>query len=326
MEAMLDIYLGILLLALLLALSGFFSGAELAFLSMSSVRMHALLEKKVPGAESLARLREKRRRVIISLLIYNNIVNITASALTTYVSISFFGESGVGIAVGAMTLLILTFGEITPKSIATTYGEKIALASAPAIEVLYYLSMPLVKAFDLINRLIPGVYARPTGVERFGEDEVRSAVRLGAAHKGISEKERELIENVLEFNDRTVGEAMTPKSSVVSLPAEMPAAEAHKKALASNYSRFPVIDKSGNVVGTLSVKIIGRALYEHPDWPLEKIAWKPVRLREDEKASNAFSLLQSLGRNIAVVEDSKGRFVGVVTLEDLLEELVGELK
>lgn len=314
------------LLAVLLALSGFFSAAELAFLSISSVRLHALLEKKVPGAESLSRLREKRRRVIISLLIYNNIVNVSASALATSMAIGLYGEQGIGIAVGAMTLLILTFGDIIPKSIATTYGERIMLAVSPLIEVLYAISRPLVLVFDLINRIIPGVYSRATVVERFTEEEVRSAVKLGAAHKSISEKEKELIENVLEFNDRTVGEAMTPKSSVASLRADMLVATAHKKALDSAYSRFPVVDNEGKVVGTLSVKILGKAFYEHPDWTVGQVAWKPVIFRQTDKASNAFAHMQSVGRNIAIVQDDKARFVGVVTLEDLLEELVGELK
>jgi putative hemolysin len=321
-----NLYIEAAVLLALIGITAFFAAVEVAFLSISAVRVHALLEKKIPGAESVRRLREKRRRVIISMLIYSSIVNVSASAIATSISIGLFGENGLGIAVGVMTFLLLTFGEIIPKSFATTYGERIILATSPLIEFLYFISQPLVAVFDLINRMIPGVYSRATIVERFSEDEVRSAVKLGAQHKGITEKEQELIENVLEFNDRTVGEAMTPKSSVVSLPADMVVAAAHKKALDSAYSRFPVIDKEGNVVGTLSVKIIGRAFYEHPEWPLHKVVWKPVILKHTEKASNAFAHMQSIGRNIAIVVDDKGKFEGVVTLEDLLEELVGELK
>jgi len=321
-----QLYVDSAILLVLLAISAFFAASEVAFLSISSVRLHALLEKKVPGAENLHRLKSNRRKVIIALLIGNNVVNIAASAIATSVAIGIWGESGLGIAIAVMTFLILTFGDIVPKSFATANGERIMLAVSPIIEAFYYLTYPLIVLFDLINRIIPGVYSRATGVEQFTEEEVRSAIKLGAKHKGITEKEREMIENVLEFNDRTVAEAMTPKSRVQALDGAMMVPDAHKKALEqSQYSRFPVM-VHGKVVGTVSVKILGKALYQHPDWHLAKIAWEPVRLRTTVKASEAFARLQKLGRNIAIVEDERGNFAGVVTLEDLLEELVGEIQ
>ena len=311
--------------AVLIGISGFFSAAELAFLSLSTVRLHSLLEKNTPGAKTLGRLRANRRRVIISILIWNNVVNIAASALATEIAISTYGSEGLGVAIGVMSFVLLTLGEIIPKSIASTHGEGIILFISPVLEACYYLVYPLVILFELINKMIPGVYSRATGVERFTEDEVRSAVKLGAKHQGITEDERRLIENVLEFNDRTVGEAMTPKNRVVALDGNMLVATAHKKALENSmYSRFPVM-VGGKVLGTISVKILGRALYQHPDMRLSSIAWQPVKIHVNEKASNAFSRLQKIGRNIAIVVDGKGEFVGVVTLEDLLEELVGEI-
>lgn len=312
-------------LLLLLAAAAFFAAIEVAFLSLSSVRLHSLLEKHAGNAQSLARLRANRWRVIITIIIWNNIINITASALATSIAIGLYGEQGMGIAIGVMTFLILTFGEIVPKSFASNYGESFVLLFSPLLEFLYGITRPLVLVFELINRVIPGVYVRTTGVERFTEEEVRSAVKLGAAHKGISEEEKRLIENVLEFNDRTVGEAMTPRSRVVALDGNLLVATAHKKALENSmYSRFPVME-GNKVKGTISVKIIGRALYQHPDWHLSKIAWAPVKIKVHEKASNAFYRLQKLGRNIAIVMNEKDEFVGVVTLEDLLEELVGEI-
>jgi putative hemolysin len=321
-----QLYIDGAILVALLGLSAFFAASEVAFLSISSVRLHALLEKKIQGAESLHRLKSNRRKVIIALLIGNNVVNIAASAIATSAAIGIWGEGGLGIAIAIMTFLILTFGDIVPKSFATANGERIMLSVSPIIEVFYHLTYPLVMMFDIINRIIPGVYSRATGLEQFTEEEVRSAIKLGAKHKGITEKEREMIENVLEFNDRTVAEAMTPKNRVVALDGNMLVAVAHKKALeSSQYSRFPVM-AHGKAVGTVSVKILGRALYQHPDWHLAKIAWEPIRLRATVKASEAFSRLQKLGRNIAIVEDERGNFAGVVTLEDLLEELVGEIQ
>lgn len=313
------------LLLVMLALSAFFAASEVAFLSISRVKLHSMLDRNVPGAERLARLRHNRRRVIIALLIGNNVVSITASALATSMAIGIFGEAGVGIAVGVMLFLILTFGEIAPKSAATTYGEKLALQLAPFIEAFCTIATPLVLFFEFINRLIPGVYSTATKIEKFTEDEVRSAVKLGAKSNSISEKERELIENVLEFNDRTVVQAMTPKSQVTFLDADMSISEAHRKAVESNFSRFPVM-KNDKVVGVASVRILGWALHNRPTAKVSDVAIKPIELRQSETAAEAFDRLQALGRNIAVVYNEKGEFAGVITLEDLLEEIVGEIK
>jgi CBS domain containing-hemolysin-like protein len=323
---MLDVYLEAALLVLFVAIAAFFGASEVAFLSISSVRMHSLLEKKRPGAESLSRLRANRRRVIISMLIGGNVANVAASALATSIAMALYGEAGIGVAVGVMSFLLLTFGDIAPKTAATSYGDKFALGVAPIIETFYWISYPLVVVFEAINHLIPGVYSMATGIEQFTEEEVRSAISLGAKHQGISQKERELIENVLEFNDRPVSVAMTPKLSVVALPADMPVAEAHRKAIWNRYSRFPVLGAKREVMGTISVKLLGQAVYDHPDATVGEVCWKPVIVKSNEKLHNAFAMLQSLGRNIAVVVDEKGEFAGVVTLEDLLEELVGEIK
>jgi len=263
---------------------------------------------------------------VISLLIGNNIANVAASALATSITTGLFGEIGISIAVGLMSFLLLTFGDIAPKSAATTYGHKMALFFAPAIEAFYRVSFPLVVLFETINRLIPGVYSHATGIEQFTEEDVRSAVKLGARHKGISDKERVLIEKVLEFNDRSVSEAMTPRSGVVTLSSQMSVSEAHKSTINSKYSRFPVLTPENKVVGIISVKTLVKEFYQHPDWTVGQVCARPVFLLTNDKLHDAFSTLQSLGRNIAIVVDKQGDFAGVVTLEDLLEELVGEIK
>lgn len=318
-------YIDALLLAFFVAASAFFAAAEVSFLSLSAVRLHSLIEKKAPGAECLARLRRSKRRVVVSLLIGSNLANVGASALATSIAISIFGEAGLGVAVGVASFLLLTLGDIAPKSAATNHGERIALAIGPLIEMFYVASYPLVLFFEGINRLIPGVYARATTIEKFTEEEVRAAVRLGAQDQGISDREREIIENVLAFKDRRVEQAMTPRAAVDTLPVGMRAGEAHAVALRKAYSRFPVV-RGSEVVGTLSVKMLGRAALDDPDQPIEAVMFRPILVGRHEKVSDAFQTLQRLGRNIAVVVDERGRMEGVVTLEDLLEELVGEIK
>lgn len=314
------------LLVLMLAFLAFVSAAEVSFLSISSVKMNFLLEKNVPGAETLARLRQNRRKVIISLLIASTIINITAASIATSIAIDAFGDSGVGIAVGVMAFVILTFGEIAPKSAATTYGEKMAVALAAPLEILCTALGPFVVFFEFINRLIPGVYSKATRIEHFTEDEVRSAVRLGAKHKSISERERELMENILELNDRPISGVMVTRAGVVTLQADMLVREAHKKAVDYGYARFPVLDRKGDVAGVASMRTLGIGMHENPIARVYEYMRPPVKVRQSETVSEVFHRLQHLGRNLAIVVDAQDRFTGIITMEDLLEEIVGDFE
>lgn len=320
------IYFQTALLILLILISAFFAAAEVAFLSMSNVRFHTLHERAVPGVESLGRLRQNRRRVIIALLIGNNIANVGASALATSIAMTIFGEAGLGVAVGVMSFLLLTFGDIAPKSAATTYGQRMALGFAPIIEVFYALAWPLVIIFEFINRLIPGVYARPTGIERFSEDDVRSAVKLGAQHQSITLDEKRLIEKVLEFDKKPLEQVMTPRANVMALAPQMPVERALDLAVESQYSRFPVVDTQGRMVGVIGLRNLSRAAKHKPGSQVGDVMIKPLHFPASEKTHTAFERMQHMGRNIAGVVDGSGKMVGLVTLEDLLEELVGEIQ
>jgi len=312
-------------LAVLIIVSAFFAASEVAFLSLSSLRLHSMLEKGVKGAERLENLRHNRRKVIIALLIGSNVANVGASALATELAVQAFGDAGLGIAIGIMSFLLLTFGDIMPKSFATTYSDSFALAAAPVIDCFYYVSYPLVVVFEAINKMVPGVYSRATGIEKFTEEEVRSAVKLSAKSKGISEKEKEMIENVLEFNDRTVRQVMTPRSKVVSMPGNMMIAAAHKKATDSIYLRFPVTS-GRHVVGVISLKMIGSMFYLHPDKTVGEICLRPVKVRSTDSIGAAFAVLQNRGRNLAIVVDEGNRYCGIITLDDIFAEIVGEFK
>ncbi|MCX6770243.1 MAG: CNNM domain-containing protein [Candidatus Micrarchaeota archaeon] len=322
---MIDRIAGFLALVALIGASAFFSACETSFLSLSNLRLHSLYERRAAGSESLMRLRQSRRRVVIALLIGNNVANIAASALATSVALATYGDEGVGIAIGVMSFLILTFGDIVPKSFATTYGEKIILAVAPIVEVYCWIVTPLVLVFELINRAIPGVYSRATGIERFTEEEVRTAVKLGAAHKGITEREREMIEKVLAFNDKTVSQVMTPKARVMSFPADMLASEAHNKAVHSLYYRFPVA-KNNDIIGTVNIRALAKSVASNPNWKVEQVLLPVIKVKASDALNEAFAHLQVANRHFAVVVDSAGKYVGVVTMDDLLEELVGKIK
>jgi putative hemolysin len=320
-----NLMLDSLVFAGLVCISAFFSACETSFLMMTRIRLHQLVERGAPGAKSLHRLREKRRSVLIALLIGNNVANIAASAVATTLAITLFGDQGVGIAIGVTSFLMLTFGDIAPKSFATNYGERIILTCAPLVEGVCWAFSPLVVVFEFINRLIPGVYSRATGIERFTEDEVKAAVNLGAAHKSISEMERELIENVLEFNDKTVAHVMTPKARVVHFAAGTKASEALHKALHSLYYRFPIV-KDGQVIGTVNIRALAKAVEDNPNWKVEQVLLPSVHVKGTDRLNEAFTHLQKANRHFAIVVDEKENFVGVLTMDDMLEELVGKIK
>ena len=309
---------------ILIGISAFFSASEVAFLSVSNIRLHSLLEKNAEGAQSLHRLRHNRRKVIISLLIGSNVANIAASALATSVCLSLFGDAGLGISVGIMSFLLLTFGDIAPKSFATTYSEKIMLKFSPILETFYAISYPLVLVFEFINRLIPGVYSRPMGIEKFTEEELRAAVNLGAEHNSISQREKQMIENVLVFEDKTVAHVMTPKARIVFFNSGTDVVDAQREAIESMHSRFPVL-REGKAIGIVGLRALARAIYIDPKTKVEKIAIPPIKIRSSDRLHVAFATLQTLGRHMAIVVDDKGEFVGILTFEDLFEELVGTL-
>jgi len=320
-----DVLVDIAALAGLIAISAFFAACETSFLSISALRVHSLLEKRASGAESLSRLKQHRRRVLIALLIGNNVSNIAASAVATTLAITMFGDQGLGIAIGIMSFLMLTFGDIAPKSLATSHGERNILICAPIVEGLYYAFFPLVIFFEFINHLIPGVYSRATGIERFTEDDVKAAVKLGATHKSISEKERELIENVLAFNDKTVAHTMTPKSRVVAFSSDALASDALHKAIHSNYYRFPVVN-GNQVIGTVNIRALAKAAEDNPNWRLERIVLPVVKVKSTDVLNDAFAHLQAANRHFAIVVDGQDQFAGVLTMDDMLEELVGKIK
>ena len=161
-------------------------------------------------------------------------------------------------------------------------------------------------------------------MEKFTEEEVLAAVSLGAQHQSITAQEKKLIENVFAFNDRTVAHAMTPKSKVVSLDADTDIPITYKKALASAFSRFPVM-RENDVVATVHLKTLGRNFYDHPEWQTGKIGVMPLVVNATDKCNNAFLAMKRHGRNIAVVHNTRKEYVGIVTLEDLLDELTGEM-
>lgn len=318
----------IVFLGFLLLLSALFSGAEVAFMSVSDLRVRHFVEKRVAGARSLFRLKEKPSRLLITILIYNNLVNIGASALATFFITKTFGSLGVGIATGVMTFFILVFGEIIPKSFALKHNETLALTFARPLEVLGFITLPLIWFFEILNGLpflkIPGIKKRTIVTE----EELRMMARLGAEEGTILKKEREMLEGVFKFNDITAEDVMTPRVGMLCLDAETTLKEVLQEIIKSPHSRIPIYSQNkDHIIGILYLRdvLVHLAKRRPTDMKLKELSRKPLFILKDENVDELFREFQEKNVHIAIVQDEYGGTEGLVTMKDLVEELVGEI-
>ena len=319
---------GLVLVILLLALSGFFSACETAFISISPAKVRALLDKKMPGSSFLSRLKENPHRTLITILLGSNFVNIAASALTTVLVTQAFGSEAIGIATGILTLLVLFFGEVMPKSFAAANPELFSLISAP---ILYFLGLILTPLIWFLDRLVDAAL-RLFGLHKkksITDEELIAMATIGAEEGAFGQHEVELIENVLEFTDIRVGEIMTPRIHIDSMPEDYDMKEAAEFIINHTHSRLPVYrDTIDHIVGVVSLKEIIKHLHEEEDdHTLRQVTlFNPPRVPVSMPVHDLFLLFKKHKQHMAIVVDEFGGTAGLVTMEDLLEELVGDIE
>lgn len=316
----------IIFLLTLLILSGVFSGSETALVDLSIGRVEGLLKEGRHGAQALYQLKKDPSRMLTTILIGNNIVNIAASVLATVIATRLFGSAGPGIAVGVLTILILVFGEITPKSLATRYSERISLFIAPFLMAFMRLIFPLVWLFGQFT----GWVHRMSGSEGdpvVTESELISMLGHGEKEGAIEHGEREIIERVFEFHDLKVRDVMTPHSEIFALDGSQTVADALPKVIEKSYSRIPLYDKDrNNLYKVLYLRdLLAAVASGRNDARLEEIAHEPLFVPQYQTIDELFDRLLRKKRHFAIVVDEYGVIRGIVTLEDLLEELVGEI-
>jgi len=312
-------------LILLLGLSAFFSGSETALVALSRARADALADDDRPGARSLQRLKASPSRMLVAILIGNNLVNISASALATVLATQAFGSMGPGIAVGALTIVILVFGEITPKSLATRYSERISLAVAPVILALVHITAPVSRVFEYF---IPGPSSSRSGEDpTVTESELISMAGYGEEEGTIEESEKQLIERAFAFTDLTAADVMTPRHKVFVLSAELPLTAAVKKLVDVPFSRIPLHGKDPDeIVGVVHVReLLSATLNRAADKDIEDFSRAPYFIPEGQSLNDTITALRHERNQLAIVVDEHGIMEGVVTFEDLMEELVGEI-
>jgi CBS domain containing-hemolysin-like protein len=265
--------------------------------------------------------------MIIVVLVGNNVANISAASIMSIIVNDTFGSPALGIATGILTLLILIFGEITPKTFANRFAGRIALWISRPIYLFGIVIFPVVWLLEYITSFMHKI-VKVQDQELITETEIKEMIQFGVEKNVIEPHEQFIINRALKFSDISVKEIMVPYKSIFSLPGGKNVAEAMNEIILSGYSRVPIYEKDPrNIVGVALAKDIARQLVEKKDSiQISQIAKKPIIVDEDFKIKYLFKIFQRTHVHIAVIVDKQQRTIGIATLEDLLEELVGEIE
>lgn len=311
-------------------LSGYFSGSETAFLSLSKAKVHSLLEGRGRRRDPLRIWLDNPSALLTSILIGNNLVNIGASALATDIASRMFGNRGIGIAVGVTTLVILVFGEITPKVMARRYAERFVLSVANSLALFYVVTWPATRFFTwLTHSLIRVTGGDPDqGFTSIQADELQILVSMGAREGSIDQFPADLIGRVLKFQEKTIKDIMVPRTQMMALELSQDVNGIVEAAVKSGYSRLPVFRESlDEMLGVFHVKdLLLIAPEERDAFHLSEHLHPPYFVPESAHLGGALGEFQRRRIHLALVVDEFGGTDGLVTLEDILEELVGEIQ
>ena len=317
----------LILLLVLLVLSGFFSGSETALTSLSMVRAEALLKEGRTGARALYRLKTNTNRMLISILIGNNLVNIGASAMATVIATELFGHLGPGLAVGVLTLLILVFGEITPKTFAARYAGSIGLFVATPLLWFTWLVFPLVWVLERLTVVLHGLTKASTD-PTVTESELVSMAEHGAEEGTIERDEKEMIKRIFAFNNLRAKDVMIPKHQIFTLDGNRKIGEVMPEIMARPHTRIPLWSgNSDDIRRVISLRdVFAEALAGHKNKSLKKVrSERPLFVPANQPIEQLFPTLRHDEGRLVIVVDDYGAMQGLFTLEDMLEELVGEI-
>ncbi len=314
----------ILILVVLLLLSAYFSASETAFSSLNRIRIKNLAENGHKRAKLVWKLSEHYDKILSTILIGNNIVNIASASLATILFVGWFGDLGVTLSTVAMTVLVLIFGEISPKSLAKESPESFAMFSAPILNALMVLLTPVNFLFVQWKKLLSKLF-KSKGDRSITEDELITLVEEAEQEGGINEDESELIRSAIEFNDRMAEDIFTPRVDVEGVPQDADKEKIAQVFAETGFSRLPVYDETiDKIVGIIHQKDFYNHVYRG-GLPLASIVKPAVFIPKSMKISDLLHLLQQQKSHMAVIADEYGGTVGIVTMEDILEELVGEI-
>lgn len=314
----------IIALAVLILMSGYFSATETAFLSCNKTRLRTMAEKGNKRAALVNRLNENYDRLLSTILIGNNIVNLTAASIGTVLFVRLYGDIGATVSTVVITVLVLIFGEITPKNVAKDCPEKLAMFSAPIIRVLIWIFTPLNFLFGLWKKLVSKVLHLESD-SKMSQEELLMLVEEVREGGTIDSEEGDLLKNAIEFNDMRAEDILTHRVDLEAVDIESAKEEIAEVFTQSKFARLPVYEDSiDNIIGILNMKDFydGTGITAKS---IRDIMTKPLFVLKSEKIDELLKLLQETKSQMAVILDEYGGTLGIVTLEDILEELVGEI-
>ncbi len=317
-----------IVLIVLLLLSAFFSSAETSLITVNQIRMRSLADEGNKKAARVLKITSNSSKMLSAILIGNNIVNIFASSLATTITLQLWGNKFVSLATGILTLLVLIFGEITPKTIATSHAEKIAMAYSGVISLLIKVLTPVI---FIVNKLANG-FLFILGLDpskkaaSITEDELRTIVDVSHEEGVIEKEERQMIKNVFDFGDSQAKDVMIPRIDMTCISIDSRYDEIISVFRTDKYTRLPVYENSvDNVIGIINVKDL-LLCEDKTSFNVRDILRKPYYTYEFKKTSELMEELKKTSNNFTIVIDEYGSTVGMITLEDLLEEIVGEIR
>ncbi|MBA0908442.1 MAG: HlyC/CorC family transporter [Nitrosarchaeum sp.] len=333
---MVEIWVEYIVLAALIGLSAFFSGVEVAMVGIRKSTVTQLLKDKVKGAKALHKFTSNPSWMMSSVNLGNNLTNVAASVFATSIAIRTFENYGleiaegvaVAITVGVMTFMILVFGEITPKIYANANSTKTALRCAPLLLIFSYALWPVVKLFEIITKTIIKLTGSSYQPPPITEEEIKGIVAQGLADNVLEKDESELVHSALEFDDTVIRTVMTPRTKMFTLPAKMLLFEALPLISENLHSRIPIFGETrDDIIGFVHVSdILIHIQKENKMITLEQVSRKPVFASQEKMVSSLLKEMKGRKTHMAIVIDEHGGVEGLVTLEDLIEEIVGDIE
>ncbi|EJP25456.1 membrane protein, PF01595 family [Peptostreptococcaceae bacterium AS15] len=317
-----------ILLVLLVFMSAFFSSSETALINLSKIRLKHLVKEKVKNADKLEKLYEDSNKLLGAILIGNNIVNVATSSIATIITTSRFSNAGLGISVGLTTLVILIFGEITPKNLALKNSESISLFVAPIILFLVRIFTPILFILNNISNLLSSLLGQRDDDKKptITQDELKTIVDVSNQEGVLETDETEMIQNIFEFKDLTVDDIMIQRMDIVAISSDMSYDEIIDVFKNKQLSRLPIYeDTIDDIIGVLYAKDLFFTEQSKEDFNLKTLMREPVFVNEFVKISDFFKKMQQVKTHIAIVLDEYGGVAGIVTMEDLVESIVGDI-
>jgi len=325
-----NIIIILIILAVLLGFSAFFSGSETALMAISRLRLRHLAETKPARTKLVERILKRPDKLIGTILLGNNLVNVAMSAIATALAISLWGQRGIAYVTVILTITILIFAEITPKIYAKYFNERVSFLTAPVLNAIMMIFNPVIIVVTYITNkilLLMGVDVSKTKGSLLTEEEIMTYIKIGWGDGAITTEERKMLSRVFTLNDKSVKEVMVPKEKMTVLTIDASIEDIVKIILKTGYSRFPITKgKDGDIVGIIHTKDFFRLIDAKKSLSISKILRPPYFVEADKKIDTQLNSFQAKRLHQAIVLDNTGEVIGLLTLEDILEELVGSIQ